>query len=235
MAVQVQRTPLPRSTYTGHRGYLLRAPPAVTRCTVDRAFPRSHGPPLPRLLYKTSRPDASSSNSTSRHFPRRSKDCCCFAVRSVGSAPPPLCCLGLDWIGVFLGWCGDFEGDFFFLCVCVLDFCFLFGLFQIPDGIMGETIAKDVTEVSERQNGFLFFIVVAFFWIGIGMWFEREKEEDWIFFVMCCSWLGTRRWCTSTGWRMGASGASRPSSSPWSHAPASRIGEALLKFITLSC
>ncbi|KAF2908938.1 cysteine synthase [Oryza sativa Japonica Group] len=99
MAVQVQRTPLPRSTYTGHRVYLLRAPPAVTRCTVDRAFPRSHGPPLPPLLYKTSRPDASSSNSTSRHFPRRSKDCCCFAVRS------------------------------------------------IPDGIMGETIAKDVTEL----------------------------------------------------------------------------------------
>jgi len=38
------------------------------------------------------------------------------------------------------------------------------------------------------------------------------------------SWSGTRRWCTSTRWQMGASAASPPSSSPWSPAPASRIG-----------
>lgn len=83
---------------------------------------------------------------------------------------PPLSVVS-DWIGLEFFWVDVviLRVIFFFLCVCVLDFCFLFGLFQIPDGIMGETIAKDVTEVSERQNGFLFFIVVAFFWIGIGM------------------------------------------------------------------
>uniref|UniRef100_A0A0E0MPT2 Cysteine synthase n=1 Tax=Oryza punctata TaxID=4537 RepID=A0A0E0MPT2_ORYPU len=93
MAVQVQRTPSLRSTYTSHRGHLLRAPPAVTRRTVDRAYLRSHGPPQPPLLYKTSPPDASS-NSKSRHFQRRSKDCC-FAVRSIpdeimGEASPAI-------------------------------------------------------------------------------------------------------------------------------------------------
>uniref|UniRef100_A0A0D9Y1J8 Cysteine synthase n=1 Tax=Leersia perrieri TaxID=77586 RepID=A0A0D9Y1J8_9ORYZ len=87
-AVQVQRTPSPiRYTYTGPRSYLLRAPPTVTRRTVDQTFLYCHlHPLLPHtpLLYKTSSPPAS---SKSRHFhlrrsSRKRKDCS-FAVRSI--------------------------------------------------------------------------------------------------------------------------------------------------------
>ncbi|KAL6643887.1 hypothetical protein ACP70R_018653 [Stipagrostis hirtigluma subsp. patula] len=95
-AVQIQRTPFASSpshakaTPTSHRGYLPRAPSAVTRCTVDHAFVAIRAPP-PHLHKAASSLVASNSNK-SRHSSRHHrKDFCAKSLLGqMGEAPPAI-------------------------------------------------------------------------------------------------------------------------------------------------